>query len=178
MAEVAAVRQVQLLAGVLIGDKELLGDVERALEDRFSPIDARSQACPFDLTGYYEEEMGRGLARVLYSFRDLVRPEAIVEIKLATNAVEKYFAYSGRRRVNIDPGYMDFHKIVLASAKFLGQKIHIANGIYADPTLYYDKGWKAYPWCFPDFKDGRYNEFLCRVRSAYKAKIRELPGSG
>jgi hypothetical protein len=178
MAELVPVQPVQLVVGVLLANTELLAPVERALEDRFSPIDRRSQLYPFDVTGYYDDEMGDGLRRVLYAFRDLVEPEAIAEIKLATNAVEKYFAYSGRRRVNIDPGYMDFHKLVLASAKFLGQKIHIGKGIYADPTLYYDKGWKPYPWGFPDFRDGRYGEFLSQVRMAYKVKIRASSAEG
>jgi hypothetical protein len=128
------------------------------------------------MTDYYGGEMGSGLKRILYAFRDLASPEAISDIKLATNDVEAYFAASGRRRVNIDPGYIDFHKLVLASAKFLGQKIYIGKGVYADPTLYYDKGWRPYPWGFPDFKDGRYNEFLGRVRGAYKAKLRAGPG--
>ncbi|MFZ1946094.1 MAG: DUF4416 family protein [bacterium] len=174
MAEIAPVRPVQVIAAVLVADLGLLPDVERDLERRLSPIEARSEPCDFDCTTYYGPEMGEGLKRVLYAFRDLVSPETIVDIKLATNQVEEYYADSGKRRVNIDPGYLDFHKLVLASAKFLGQKICLGRGIYADPTLYYDKGWKPYPWGFPDFKDGRYNGFLAEVRAAYKAKLRRV----
>ena len=177
MAEVGSPQPVQLIAGVLFADAALLGPVEQALEKRLSPIELRSAPFDFDVTDYYGGEMGGGLKRIIYAFRDLASPEAIADIKLATNDVEAYFAASGRRRVNIDPGYIDFHKLVLASAKFLGQKIYIGKGIYADPTLYYDKGWKPHPWGFPDFKDGRYNDFLSRVRGAYKAKLRVGPGS-
>ena len=179
MAEIAQVQPVQLVAAVLAADTGLAPAVEAELERRLSPIEARSTWYDFEVTGYYEPEMGGGLKRVLYAFRDLISPEAIADIKLATNAVEAYFADSsagpagsGRRRVNIDPGYMDFHKLVLASAKFLGQKIYLGKGIYADPTLYYDKGWKPYAWGFPDFRDGRYNTFLTQVRTAYKAKLK------
>jgi hypothetical protein len=172
VAEIRPVQPVQLIAAVLLADAGLAAAVEAELERRLSPIEARSACCDFEVTGYYGPEMGGGLKRVLYAFRDLISPEEIVDIKLATNAVEAYFAGSGRRRVNVDPGYLDFHKLVLASAKFLGQKIYIGKGIYADPTLYYDKGWKPYAWGFPDFKDGRYNAFLTQVRTAYKAKLR------
>ena len=172
MAEIAPVQPVQLVAAVLVADPGLLPAVERDLERRLSPIEARSEPRDFDPTGYYGAEMGAGLKRIIYAFRDLVSPETIADIKLATNQVEEYYADSGRRRVNVDPGYLDFHKLVLASAKFLGQKIYIGKGVYADPTLYYDKGWKPYPWGFPDFKDGRYNGFLTDVRAAYKAKLR------
>jgi hypothetical protein len=152
--------------------------VERELEQRLSPIEARSDVHDFDVTGYYEPEMGAALKRILYAFAGLVSPETIADIKLATNEVEEYLRDSGRRRVNIDPGYMDFHKLVLASAKFLGQKIYIGKGIYADPTLYFDKGWKPYAWGFPDFRDGRYDRFLTAVRTAYKTKLRAATGKG
>jgi hypothetical protein len=174
VAEIAPVQRVQLIAGVLLADTRLIQAVERELEQRLSPIEARSPAFDFNLTEYYGPEMGASLKRILYAFRDLISPDAIVEIKLATNAVEDYFADSGRRRVNVDPGYLDFHKLVLASAKFLGQKIYLGKGIYADPTLYYDKGWRPYPWGFPDFRDGRYHAFLAQVRTAYKAKLRAM----
>jgi hypothetical protein len=172
VAEITPVQPVQLVAAVLLADTGLTTAVEAELERRLSPIEARSACCDFDVSTYYHPEMGEGLKRVLYAFRDLISPEAIVDIKLATNAVEDYFADSGRRRVNVDPGYLDFHKLVLASAKFLGQKIYIGKGIYADPTLYYDRGWKPYAWGFPDFRDGRYDAFLTQVRTAYKAKIK------
>ncbi len=84
------------------------------------------------------------------------------------------FFLDGRRKVNIDPGYMDLFKLVLASAKFQGQKICLGKGVYADPTLYYDKGWKSYDWSFPDFKSGRYDEFLAGVRRSYKNKMRNM----
>jgi Domain of unknown function (DUF4416) len=173
MAEPSPVQPVQVIAGVLFSEAALLAQVDRALEERLSPIEFRSPAFDFDVTDYYGAEMGGGLKRIIYAFRDLVSPEAIAEIKLATNDVEKYLAGSGRRRVNIDPGYIDYHKLVLASVKFLGQKIYVGKGVYADPTLYYDKGWRPYPWGFPDFKDGRYNEFLTQVRAAYKAKLKD-----
>jgi hypothetical protein len=174
VAEVLPVQPVQVIAAVLVADLALLPEVERDLERVLSPIEASSEPLDFDCTGYYGPEMGSGLKRVLYAFRDLASPETIVDIKLATNKVEEYYADSGKRRVNIDPGYLDFHKLVLASAKFLGQKIYMGKGIYADPTLYYDKGWKPHPWGFPDFKDGRSNGFLAEVRAAYKAKLRRI----
>jgi hypothetical protein len=116
--------------------------------------------------------MGKGLERIFYAMRDLVDPVEMVEVKLAANRIEQTFAEAGRRRVNIDPGYMDFYKLVLVSNKYLGQKIYLGKGVYADPTLYYDKGWKPYDWGFPDFKSGRYDTFLTSVRTAYKAKMR------
>jgi hypothetical protein len=116
--------------------------------------------------------MGEGLKRIFYSFSDLIDPARLVDVKIESNRIEDEFALDGRRRVNVDPGYLDFYKLVLASAKFQGQKVYLGKGVYADPTLYYDKGWKSCDWSFPDFKSGRYDEFLSGVRRSYKNKMR------
>jgi hypothetical protein len=176
LVKVRPPQPVQLLAGVILGDTGLLEELERELDRRVGTIESRSSIFDFDVTDYYSQEMGEGLKRVFYSFRDLISPDGIVDVKLVVNRIEAEFAVEGRRRINIDPGYMDFYKIVLVSAKFMGQKIYLGKGVYADPTLYYDRGWKPYAWGFPDFKKGRYDGFLSKVRSGYKIKVRRLQG--
>ena len=114
------------------------------------------------------------LERIFCSFSDLIDPARIVDLKIESSRIEVEFALDGRRRVNIDPGYVDFYKLVLASAKFQGQKIYLGKGVYADPTLYYDRKWKSCDWSFPDFKSGRYDEFLSGVRRSYKNKMRSM----
>jgi hypothetical protein len=172
MAHLSAPQPVELLVGVLFKDARILAATEAELMDLLGRIELRSPVFDFDITAYYEEEMGTGLKRMFLSFDDLGDPAGIVEVKLATNEIERKLAEGGRRRVNLDPGYMDFYKLVLVSNKFLGQKIYLGKGVYADPTLYYDKGWKPYEWGFPDLRSGRYDAFLTEVREAYKAKIR------
>jgi hypothetical protein len=165
-------QKVQLVLGVICADAGLLDRLEETLEMRLGPIESRSDAFEFDETDYYGDEMGEGLKRIFYSFSGLIDPARIVDIKIESNRIEDEFALEGRRRVNIDPGYLDFYKLVLASAKFQGQKVYLGKGVYADPTLYYDKGWKSCDWSFPDFKSGRYDEFLTGVRRSYKNKMR------
>lgn len=172
MSRYAPVQSVQLLIGIIFRDQSLLKKVEERLEENVGRIESASQIYDFDVTDYYESEMGKDLKRIFYAFRDLIFPDEIVEIKLKTNRIEEDFAVDGKRRINIDPGYIDFYKLVLVSNKFLGQKIYLGKGVYADPTLYYDNGWKPYAWGFPDFRSGRYDSFLEVVREAYKRKIR------
>ena len=172
MAEVNAPQLVKLFVGVIFDAPDLLERLESELVGRIGAVESRSPVFAFDITDYYDEEMGRGLKRTFSSFEDLIDPGRIVEVKIASNLIEREFAEDGRRRVNLDPGYMDFYKVVLASNKFLGHKIYLGKGVYADPTLYYDKGWKPYDWGFPDFKSGRYYAFLTEVREIYKAEVR------
>jgi hypothetical protein len=92
-----------------------------------------------------------------------------VKIKIKTNEIEDLVAVKGKRKVNLDPGYMDFNKVILASAKYNGQKIYLDLGIYADPTLSFEKGnFNPYPYSFPDFKTGEYNETFLQIRALYK----------
>ena len=108
-----------------------------------------------------------------HTFSRLQCPSRLPEWKLSCVRVETECSSPANLRiVNIDPGYLDFYKLVLASAKFQGQKVYLGKGVYADPTLYYDKGWKSCDWSFPDFKSGRYDEFLTGVRRSYKNKMR------
>jgi hypothetical protein len=178
MADLKPPRPVGLLVGVIFSDEGLLPPLEAELEWQLGPIELRSPCFDFEITDYYRDEMGADLKRVFYSFKNLISPDIIADIKLTTVEIEALFTSGGKRRVNLDPGYIDYYKLVLASAKFQGQKISVGKGVYVDPTLYYDRGWKPYDWGFPDFKGGKYDDFLTDVRTRYKQKIRQLGDSG
>jgi hypothetical protein len=64
---------------------------------------------------------------------------------------------------------LDTDKFILASAKANAQKIYLAHGIWADPTLRYEKGrYLPFPWSFPDFRSERYQKTFLRLRDIYK----------
>ncbi len=149
--------------------------LRRALDrciDHFGPIDFQSERYPFDATDYYTGEMGTPIYRQFISFSQLANPGRLASAKLETNAIETELAVAGRRWVNLDIGYLDYHKVVLASMKFNGHKIYLDKGVYADPILSYRKG-KFHPAerTFPDFKDPeRYSSILLAIRDLYKGQ--------
>jgi len=166
---------VKLLAAVLAGRGF---DLERRLfpmlEERFGRIDYRGTAHPFDGTDYYEDEMGPSLGRLVISFEPLCEATDIVQVKLDTAAIEEDLSGDGGRRVNIDPGYMDYYKIILASFKEGPQKVYLGRGVYADPILLFFEGeYGPLPWTFPDFKSGLYREDFREIRALYKKARRE-----
>ena len=113
--------------------------------------------------------MGPKLSRILVSFERLDSPTSIVCVKLATTTLEERFLKEGSRAVNIDPGYMDYFKVVLASFKQGPQKIYIDEGVYADPIMLYQHGAFTYlPWTFPDFRSGVYDADLNSIRRIYR----------
>ena len=78
----------------------------------------------------------------------------------------------GLTPVNLDAGYLDHNKIVLASFKGAGQKIYLGNGVWADFIARYSKGrYHPFDWTFPDFKDGRYDLELSQIRAIYRKQI-------
>ncbi|MFO7841069.1 MAG: DUF4416 family protein [Fidelibacterota bacterium] len=144
------------------------------LENVFGKQDLQSNVYAFDFTDYYEEEMGKQLLRVFISCEKLIRPENLPEIKLLTNVLEEKTKKDEGRVVNLDPGYLDMDKFILASAKYAPQKIYLDKGIYADPALYYYKrSFHPYDWSFPDFRSAAYNTFFSVVRENYKKQLRE-----
>jgi hypothetical protein len=161
---------VKFLAAVLYSSGfEPESRLFRGLEEILGRIEYRGQDHPFDYTDYYEGEMGPQLRRMIVAFSRLGSPLEIVEIKLATAGMEMRFAQGGSRRVNIDPGYMDYHKVVLASFKEGPQKIYIGKGVYADPVLLFQNGFfEPLPWSFPDFKAGLYTSDFMAIRKIYK----------
>jgi hypothetical protein len=138
------------------------------LTARFGVIDFEGPDRPFDLTSYYEAEMGANLQRRLLAFASLRSPEELALAKLTCIEIEKSLASTQGRRVNLDIGYLDHNKLVLASVKAAGQKIYLKDGIYADLVARYAQGrYQPFAWTFPDFKDGRYDPELAELRSLY-----------
>jgi hypothetical protein len=145
------------------------------LEQHLGPIDYTSKDYSFDQTNYYEAEMGQHLVRTLVTFQLLRSPEELAGLKLLTNTLEQeHFATSEKKRMaNLDVGYLDHNKIVLASIKGLGQKIYLSQGVYADMVARYKHGrYLPFEWSFPDFKDGRYDADWTIIRKTYMNQLK------
>ncbi len=167
---------VKVFVAVLRSPAADLEAARRVLVQAWGPIDYTGAEFPFTVTDYYEPEMGRGLRRCMLSFEKLVGPETLVELKLAANEIESDLSLDGRRRtVNLDVGYFDIHKVVLASGKYDAQKVHLGSGIYADIVCRYSEGeFHPYDWTFPDFRERRYDVDFLEIRRRYKRQLRML----
>ncbi|MGV8119471.1 MAG: DUF4416 family protein [Candidatus Xenobiia bacterium LiM19] len=173
MALICAVPPVRLFVGILYHDAALCERAKPALEKILGAVDYASSPRAFDFTSYYEAEMGADLSRIFFSFRRLVSPDELIEIKYRTNALEEELSGGKKRSINIDPGYIDYYKVVLVSAKFAGQRMYMGRGIYGELTLLYEKGaFKPMPWSFPDFRSGAYHDILLKIRTLYRSQMK------
>jgi len=165
--------KVKLIAGILFREEKYLNESWELLISEFGEIDFKSVRFKFDITDYYTSEMGDDIYRIFISFKDLIIPDLLADIKSRTNKIESELLISGNRTVNIDSGYLDYDKVVLASGKYNGNKIYLKNGIWADLALHYKKGvYSPYPWSFPDFKKGKYNRVFLKIREIYKKQMK------
>ena len=174
MAKPAAADPVKLFVAILWAPAAPLQSALEELMHNWGEIDFSGADHAFDVTGYYEQEMGGGLSRRLVSFARLVPPETLVEAKHFCNQVEDSLAGPKGRPVNLDAGYLDHNKIVLASFKGAGQKIFLRQGVWADLVARYRSGrYNPFEWTFPDFRDGRYDQELQSIRQIYLSQLRQ-----
>ena len=159
--------KVKLIAG-LIAKEEHFNEAEARLKRRFSEIDFRSSSIAFNYTDYYKEEFGPALSRKFISFKKLIRADNLAQIKIITNKLEKKLSRCGRRRVNIDPGYIDESKLVLATHKDFSHRIYLKKGIFAEVTLcFQDKSFRPWPWTYPDYRTAEYIDIFNKIRELY-----------
>ena len=143
------------------------------LEKAFGTIDFKGDFHAFGHTGYYRDEFGDGLHRGFISFRGLMDPSGLADFKRETADLEAAWSKGGRRSVNLDAGYLDADKLVLASMKRGPGKLYLRDGAYADFLLRYANGrFEPLPWAFPDFQDGRYHKSLLAIRGKLKSEMR------
>ena len=163
-----------LFAGLLYNIDVKPKTIYSILEDEFGRICLESQTFPFIETNYYKSEMGENLRRVYIAFDTLLDMEQIVDIKLKTNKIEdRVFTGSGKRKVNIDPGYLTSAKVVLATTKNFQHRIYLNRGIYAEVTLRYMKnGFSPWKWTFKDYKRKEAVEFFNKLRILYRQMLK------
>ena len=129
---------VQFFCALLLSPTITLDEVEATLAQRYGPIILRSSPIPFTQTTYYQREMGAELTRTYIAFQFLIDLRELATVKHTTNRLEALWATpAGERRVNLDPGYLDLAKVVLASSKDHAHRVYIGAGIFAEVTLRY-----------------------------------------
>ena len=180
MSSPAEADDVKLISSLFSAQRDLIDCVIANLVSRFGPPDWTSPMLPFDRTRYYAREMGWPLYRRFISFHNLIRPEQIVDIKLSTNDMEGCHLEDGRRRINIDPGYVSLERLILATGKNYIHRIYLTKGIYADLTLIYHKegGFRPLDWTYRDYADPDVIASFNHVREQYKRQLRGIPPDG
>lgn len=164
---------VKLTVGFIFSNEGDLYKAKLYLKKQFGKIDFESQTLPFIHTAYYEKEFGKDLKRVFISFQRLILPEELPQIKIITKRIEKKLSNRAYRRINIDPGYLDYAKLILASTKDYKHRIYLDKGIYAEVTLFYqNRTFHSWEWTYPDYKTSEYIRIFNRIRQIYVEQVK------
>jgi len=176
MAQPKAFAPVKLICGVIYKEDVLYERVKKALVAEWGRADLESPAFPFDLTDYYEAEMGPGLSRRFIGFAGLVAPESLPGLKLRTIELEEDLRRengAAGRPANIDPGYLTASALVMATAKDFSHRIPLGRGIFAHLEFQFTKtGVRVLDWTYPDFRREPCQEFFRSVRALYLRQLR------
>ena len=175
------IKPVKLFCGILVNKEELFSGVNERLTKEFGEIDFQSIVFPFPHTNYYQKKMGYDIFRKWVSFKNLILPELLPKIKTLTNEVELEFSDEVgerllHRRANIDPGYLNHSKVVLATTKDYDHRLYLIDGIYAEVTLHYKKSSKSYKpwqWTYPDYRAQNGLNFFNKTREIYIKNLKE-----
>ena len=168
------VKPVKLICAALYSQSADLDKAIADLENQFGTIDHRSPVYDFTFTDYYDDEMGYDLKKQFLSFEKPVMPDQLADIKNSTNKIEAKYSADRKRTVNLDPGYLEESKLILASTKNFSHRIYLKDGIWAELTLSYASGkFVTHPWTYPDYQTELAYDFLTKVREIYIGQLRE-----
>lgn len=172
MGKITRPEPVMLFAGMLTGDLSLMNRMAETLVEHFGPLIGQTEDLPWRYTDYYAEELGREIFRRFLFFRNLIPPDRIAGIKVETNRIEERNARkvtgSLLRRINLDPGYLESSKVVLASTKNYSHRIYLGHGIYGEVTLKYVQGsFRSMDHTYPDYRTETSIETFNRMRNEF-----------
>jgi hypothetical protein len=158
---------VKRIAGILYPDEEdqWFAWTVKKLQALWGEPETIGSPVPFTATDYYRDIAPRLLRRFV-GFRGLAPAVGLSQWKRASIEIEKESRTP--RIVNIDPGYLDGARLVLASTKDHAHRVYLRDGIYAEVTLRFRFGkWASFDYTFPDFASGVYDEFLSEARAVW-----------
>ncbi len=157
--------KVKLVIGFIYQDEAVFITARDKLKKQFGRIDFEPPALDFNCTDYYAPELGTGLKRKFISFSRLIPIQDLYQIKLYTNRLESRLAKDGKRRVNIDPGYLDMAKLVLATTKDYAHRIFLRKGIFAEVALSFkNDSFAPNDWTYPDYRTPEYINIFNQIR--------------
>lgn len=172
MGSIRPVPPVRLFASIMLNDDQLLPETDKKLQVLLGKTQEITPIVSFSYSDYYKKEMG-DLSRCFAFFQALEPRESLVDVKLRTNEVEEELSISGRRRVNIDPGYVALEHVVLATTKGYSHRLYLGRGIFGDLTLIFQNGgYRPLEWTYPDYASEETTQMFNRWRQQYKEQLR------
>ena len=150
----------RLIIGVMYGSLEKFNLVLKDLVGLYGSVLISMKEYDFTkFTKFYIEEMGAVIFKKMIVFEKEVSKKDLVKIKEDTTKLEEKYSVDGKRKINLDPGFISSEKMVLASfKKGTGYKEKISDEVYLHTVLKF-KPLEEFQHTFFDYKQKK-EEFL------------------
>ncbi len=143
----------KLFCGLMYADRRVLEAAVSELEKRFGEVELESEEFEFGFTDHYLLEFGIGLKKRFVVFKIPVNRDELPDIKIFTCDLERRTGSGGKRRINIDPGYVTLNSVVVASTKEFASRIYLGKGIFGDLQLVLKKDdAQLMPYTYADYR--------------------------
>lgn len=178
MAKTRLVEPVIRFVAIITREEAVLRWARARIASQWGEICEVSPPLPFEAGGYYSDEMGTGLRKILVALEQVTEPGGLAEWKIETNRWEQEAAaeFPGDqvRPLNLDPGYITQAKLVLATVKDRDHRLYLRDGIFAEVTLNYVGGrWVHHRWTYPDYRTEDVAEFATSCRNRLRTHLRD-----
>ena len=153
----------KIFTAVLYSSEKILSKAVDELKKHFGEIDFETEPYEFEkFTKYYEREMGANLIKKFIFFKEM-SDENMADAKKFTIEIERGLSADGKRRINIDPGYINRNEMGMPSTKQLKFKTLLKDGIYNQIIYKFDNGIKEVQGTFPDFRSEEVKGIFAKV---------------
>jgi hypothetical protein len=152
-----------LFFALMYKDSNILEKTVDLLKNNFGSIVSKSPEYDFNFTDYYEKEFGTNLKKTIIILNKKINKNDLAEIKIKITEIEKNNSSDGKRKINIDPGYVNDKEVVLASFKKKDFKEDLGNGVYAHKVLEFD-----------NLAHGKVKEFWHTFRDYREEKVKKF----
>jgi len=167
--------QALLICGLLSPENDLIRSIETTLEEEFGSVLLRSELVPFTWTDYYNAELGEGILRRWLIFSRPVNLLQPWQYKLQSCKIEDSFRKNGKRRINVDPGFIRLDGLWLLTTKPAGHRAYLGEGVWIELTLrFLREGCEEMPWTYPDHRDDATQEFFLKARELLKKELHDV----
>jgi len=177
LAKTRLIEPVIRFCAIIARDEEVRQWARQRIVSQWGPIVETSPLMPFAAGGYYLDEMGNELSKVMVATETPCGPEYLAQWKIETNQWEleaiKAFPGDHIRPLNLDPGYITQAKLVLATVKDRDHRIYLHDGIFGEITLSYVAGqWVWHRWTYPDYRTETVYAFATHCRDRLRVYLK------
>jgi hypothetical protein len=121
---------------------------------------------------YYAKQMLCPLKRIILVGAKPVNRDALIDLKLKADQLERSHLIDKKRQVNLDPGLITLEQVILATGKPYNHRVYLGQGVFSDLVYIFENGsFTSLAWTYPDYQEPAKIIFFNQIRSEFKKHL-------